>query len=64
MPVTHEVFNQVPPARETDTADDPVLLQALHREGVGWAEEQVRAVGRRDRPAHRKAPRPSGDRRA
>jgi putative acyl-CoA dehydrogenase len=46
MPVTHEVFNQVPPAGETDTADDPVLLEALHREGAGWAEEQVRAAGR------------------
>jgi putative acyl-CoA dehydrogenase len=46
MPATHEVFNQVPPAAEIDIADDPVLLEALHREGAGWAEEQVRAAGR------------------
>jgi putative acyl-CoA dehydrogenase len=46
MPATHEVFNQVPPTGETDTADDPVLLEALHREGAGWAEEQVRDAGR------------------
>jgi putative acyl-CoA dehydrogenase len=47
MPPTHEVFNQPPPLTEYDVADDPAMLDALRREGAGWAEEQVREVGRR-----------------
>jgi putative acyl-CoA dehydrogenase len=47
MPPTHEVVNQPPPLSGYDVADDPALLSALHREGAGWAEEQVRALGRR-----------------
>jgi len=43
---THEVFNQVPPLVGHDTADDPALLAALHREGAGWAEPELRALGR------------------
>ncbi|EWM18691.1 acyl-CoA dehydrogenase [Kutzneria sp. 744] len=43
--MTHEVFNQVPAPGQTNTADDPALIEALHREGAGWAEEQVRAAG-------------------
>jgi putative acyl-CoA dehydrogenase len=43
---THEVFNQVPPVADFDTAADPALIEALHREGAGWAEEQVHAAGR------------------
>jgi putative acyl-CoA dehydrogenase len=48
MAVTHEVFDQVPPGGETDAADDPVLREALHREGAGCAGERVRAAGRLD----------------
>jgi putative acyl-CoA dehydrogenase len=46
MPATHEVFNQVPPLTGFDAADDPALLDGLRREGAGWAEEEVREVGR------------------
>jgi putative acyl-CoA dehydrogenase len=46
MPPTHEVFNQPPPLTGYDVADDPAMLDALRREGAGWAEEQVREVGR------------------
>ena len=46
MPPTHEVFNQPPPLINCDLADDPAMLDALRREGAGWAEEQVREVGR------------------
>jgi putative acyl-CoA dehydrogenase len=46
MPPTHEVFNQPPPLTGYDAADDVAMLDALRREGAGWAEEQVREVGR------------------
>jgi putative acyl-CoA dehydrogenase len=46
VPPTHEVLNQPPPLAGHDLYDaDPVLAEALHREGAGWAEEQVRALG-------------------
>ena len=46
MPPTHEVLNQPPPLAGYDLYDaDPVLGDALHREGGGWAEERVRALG-------------------
>jgi putative acyl-CoA dehydrogenase len=46
VPPTHEVLNQPPPLAGYDLYDaDPVLAEALHREGAGWAEEQVRALG-------------------
>ena len=46
MPPTHEVLNQPPPLAGYDLYDaDPVLAQALGREGAGWATEQVRALG-------------------
>ncbi|HET9291860.1 MAG TPA: isovaleryl-CoA dehydrogenase [Actinomycetes bacterium] len=46
MPPTHEVLNQPPPLAGYDLYDaDPVLAQALHREGAGWATERVRALG-------------------
>ncbi|WP_433558526.1 acyl-CoA dehydrogenase family protein [Pseudonocardia xinjiangensis] len=45
MSATHEVFNQVPPLGDVDTAADPALLEALHREGAGWAEADVHAAG-------------------
>ncbi len=46
MPATHEVTNQVPPLVGHDTAQDPALLGALHREGAGWAEDEVHELGR------------------
>jgi hypothetical protein len=45
MPPTHEVFNQVPPLIGYDVADDPAMLDALRREGAGWAEPEVRSIG-------------------
>jgi len=45
MPPTHEVVNQVPPLTGYDVADDPAMLDALRREGVGWAEAEVREIG-------------------
>ena len=46
MGPTHEVFNQVPPLVDYDMAGiDPVLIKALVREGAGWAQDQVEALG-------------------
>jgi putative acyl-CoA dehydrogenase len=46
VPPTHEVLNQPPPLAGYDLYDaDPVLAEALGREGAGWAEAQVRALG-------------------
>ncbi|MFZ2528368.1 MAG: acyl-CoA dehydrogenase family protein [Rhodococcus sp. (in: high G+C Gram-positive bacteria)] len=45
FPSTHEVFNQVPDLVPYDVADDAALLEGLRREGAGWAEEEVRALG-------------------
>ncbi|MEP7178328.1 MAG: acyl-CoA dehydrogenase family protein [Pseudonocardiales bacterium] len=47
MPRTHEVTNQVPPLVGRDTAAHPALFEGLHREGAGWAEPEVRALGLR-----------------
>src|ERR1039457_1328309 len=46
MPPTHEVLNQVPPLTGYDLADDPGMLDALRRAGAGWAEAEVREIGR------------------
>ncbi|MFB8241315.1 acyl-CoA dehydrogenase family protein [Kitasatospora purpeofusca] len=46
MTATHEVTNQAPPPYGHDTAADPALLAALHRAGAGWAEPELRALGR------------------
>ena len=43
---THEVTNQVPPLSGYDVADDPALIKALHREGAGWAEDELHELGR------------------
>ena len=43
---THEVTNQSVPLAGYDAAEDPALLEGLRREGAGWAEAQVREVGR------------------
>jgi len=46
VPPTHEVLNQPPPLVGYDLYDaDPALASALHREGAGWAEDRVRALG-------------------
>ncbi len=46
---THEVFNQPPPltGHNVFEANRP-LVEALEREGGGWAREQVSALGARD----------------
>jgi putative acyl-CoA dehydrogenase len=46
MPPTHEVFNQPPPLSGYDIAADPAMLDALRREGAGWAEDGIRELGR------------------
>ncbi|WP_432053839.1 DNA alkylation response protein [Streptomyces sp. bgisy022] len=43
---THEVTNQPGPLTPYDAADDAALLEGLRREGAGWAEEDVRRLGR------------------
>jgi putative acyl-CoA dehydrogenase len=46
VPPTHEVLNQPPPLAGYNLYDaDPVLAEALHREGAGWAEERLRTLG-------------------
>src|SRR2546426_2247196 len=43
---THEVLNQPPPLQGYDLfTTDRVLVEALRREGAGWAEERVRRLG-------------------
>ena len=46
MTATHEVTNQPPPLAGYDASDDPALLEALHREGAGWAAPGIRQLGR------------------
>ncbi|HEY3734731.1 MAG TPA: acyl-CoA dehydrogenase family protein [Streptosporangiaceae bacterium] len=43
---THEVTNQVPPLIDYDASADAPLLEGLQREGAGWAEHDVRRLGR------------------
>ncbi|EFL30290.1 oxidoreductase [Streptomyces viridochromogenes DSM 40736] len=45
-PATHDVTNQAPPLAPYDASDDPALLEGLRREGAGWAEEELRRLGR------------------
>jgi putative acyl-CoA dehydrogenase len=42
---THEVFNQVPPLTGHDVAADAALLAAMHREGGGWAQDELHELG-------------------
>jgi putative acyl-CoA dehydrogenase len=43
---THTVFNQAPPLEDYNVAaSDRALMEALRREGAGWAEERVVAFG-------------------
>jgi putative acyl-CoA dehydrogenase len=46
MSTTHEVFNQPPPyeGHNAFTADT-ALVAAVHREGAGWAEEELTELG-------------------
>jgi putative acyl-CoA dehydrogenase len=46
LSATHEVTNQVPVLTGNDMAADPALLEALHREGAAWAEEELHEIGR------------------
>ncbi|MET7571875.1 acyl-CoA dehydrogenase family protein [Streptomyces sp. NPDC005492] len=43
---THDVTNQPPSLAPYDASDDAALLEGLRREGAGWAEEDVRRLGR------------------
>jgi putative acyl-CoA dehydrogenase len=44
---THEVFNQTPPLRGVDVFSSNLpLVEALQREGGGWASERAAALGR------------------
>ncbi|MFE4664340.1 DNA alkylation response protein [Streptomyces sp. NPDC056716] len=45
--VTHEVINQPSPLAPYDASDDAALLEGLRREGAGWAETELRRLGRR-----------------
>src|SRR5262249_61191969 len=42
---THEVRNQVPPLAGHDVAADPALLEAVEREGGGWAAAELHELG-------------------
>ncbi|MFE9258145.1 isovaleryl-CoA dehydrogenase [Streptomyces sp. NPDC006879] len=46
MSPTHEVTNQVPAHHGHDVAQDPVLLDAVTREGAGWAATELHRLGR------------------
>ncbi|MPQ96486.1 DNA alkylation response protein [Modestobacter sp. I12A-02628] len=52
MTTTHEVFNQAEALADSDPSADEALLDALHREGAGWAEKDVRAAGELAGSAH------------
>nr|WP_221456519.1 acyl-CoA dehydrogenase family protein [Saccharothrix tamanrassetensis] len=43
---THEVTNQPPPIAPYDASADAALLEGLRREGAGWAEADIRRLGR------------------
>jgi len=43
---THEVTNQPPPIAPYDASADAALLEGLRREGAGWAEADLRRLGR------------------
>jgi putative acyl-CoA dehydrogenase len=43
---THQVLNQAPPLQGYNVFEqDRPLVEALHREGAGWAEERARTAG-------------------
>ncbi|WP_107654940.1 acyl-CoA dehydrogenase family protein [Nocardia suismassiliense] len=43
---THAVTNQVPPLVDYDAAEQPVLLEALHRAGAEHALDELHEIGR------------------
>jgi putative acyl-CoA dehydrogenase len=44
---THDVFNQTPPLEGLDLYSSNLpLVEAVHREGAGWAHERAAALGR------------------
>ncbi|MER7000307.1 isovaleryl-CoA dehydrogenase [Streptomyces sp. NPDC000410] len=45
MAQTHEVTNQVRPHHGYDAAADPALLEAVAREGAGWATGEIHELG-------------------
>ncbi|HYZ15957.1 MAG TPA: isovaleryl-CoA dehydrogenase [Candidatus Acidoferrum sp.] len=45
--VTHEVTNQPPPLVGYDVAQDAALLEGMRREGAGWDEAALHALGTR-----------------
>jgi putative acyl-CoA dehydrogenase len=47
MPGTHDVTNQPPPLEDYDVfAADAALVEAVEREGAGWAADDLHALGR------------------
>ncbi|WP_436496323.1 acyl-CoA dehydrogenase family protein [Actinokineospora sp. HUAS TT18] len=44
--MTHQVDNQAPPLTPYDAAEDAALIEGLHREGAGWAEGDLRRLGK------------------
>jgi putative acyl-CoA dehydrogenase len=47
MPATHEVTNQPPPLEGYDVfGADAALVEAVEREGAGWAADDLHALGR------------------
>ena len=46
MRITHEVFNQVPALTDYNTADNPVMREAVEREGAGWALPEIDELGK------------------
>ncbi|WP_306187279.1 acyl-CoA dehydrogenase family protein [Streptomyces sp. MK5] len=44
--VTHAVTNQPPPLTGHDLADDPVLIEAVRREGAEWHLDELHRLGR------------------
>ncbi|MCS0600926.1 acyl-CoA dehydrogenase family protein [Streptomyces sp. LP11] len=45
LSVTHDVTNQPPPLAPYDASEDQALLEGVRREGAGWAEADLRALG-------------------
>ncbi|WLW57116.1 acyl-CoA dehydrogenase family protein [Streptomyces sp. YU58] len=43
---THDVTNQPPPLTPYDASEDTALLEGLRQEGAGWAEQDIRRLGR------------------
>ncbi|MGZ5332770.1 MAG: DNA alkylation response protein, partial [Solirubrobacterales bacterium] len=43
---THDVANQPPPLEDYNVFEaDTVLVEAVEREGAGWARDRISAVG-------------------